>query len=164
VDKDGQEVEPIVVESDGSRPVIVVRTDIPNADDPRAKRLSVAANQIAKTDYNPDGELLKEWANEDKNIRAMFADWEWGGITGEKPDNIDYQTLWQGMPEFEQNNEAKIQLIVSFANEMDRKEFLERIGVSSYTEKTKSIWYPERKRGEMDQLGTKEGLVYSNES
>ncbi len=79
------DVEPIVVESDGTRPVIVVRTDIPNADDPRAKRLSVAANQIAHTDYNPDGDLLKQWAEEDKDIRAMFADWEWGEVTGEAP-------------------------------------------------------------------------------
>lgn len=83
------DVEPIIVESDGSRPVIVVRTDIPNLDDPRAKRLSVAANQIAKTDYNPDGELLKEWANEDKDIRAMFADSEWQEVTGEEKPTVD---------------------------------------------------------------------------
>jgi hypothetical protein len=71
------DVEPIIVESDGKRPVIVVRTDIPNADDPRAKRLSIAANQIAHTDLDFDGELLKEWGNEDKAIKAMFSDQEW---------------------------------------------------------------------------------------
>jgi hypothetical protein len=76
-------VEPIIVESDGQRPIIVVRTDIPNAEDPRAKRLSVAANQIAKTDFNPDGDLLAEWGGEDEAIRAMFADDEWEEITGE---------------------------------------------------------------------------------
>jgi hypothetical protein len=80
------DVEPIIVESDGTRPVIVVRTDIPNLDDPRARRLSVAANQIAKTDYNPDGELLKEWGGEDDAIRAMFADWEWSEVTGIVPN------------------------------------------------------------------------------
>jgi hypothetical protein len=79
------DVEPIIVESDGKRPVIVVRTDIPNADDPRAKRLSIAANQIAHTDLDFDGELLKEWGNEDKDIKAMFADSEWMEITGYLP-------------------------------------------------------------------------------
>ena len=80
------DVEPIIVHSDGKRPVIVIRDDIPNASTARAKRLSVAANQIAKTDFNPDGELLKEWAGEDDAIRKMFADSEWIEITGVVPD------------------------------------------------------------------------------
>src|SRR5512147_2648729 len=50
--------EPIIVETDGTRPVIVKRTDIASADDPRAKRLGVAANVIAHMDYAPDGEIL----------------------------------------------------------------------------------------------------------
>lgn len=78
------DVEPIVVHTDGKRPVIVIRDDIPNADDPRAKRLSIAANQIGATDWNPDGELLKEWGAEDEAIKAMFADSEWKEITGEE--------------------------------------------------------------------------------
>lgn len=88
-DDEGKLPEPIIVESDGSRPVIIVRTDIPNADDPRAKRLSVAANQIAHTDYNPDGDLLKAWGNEDKDIKAMFAESEWTEITGEEKPTGD---------------------------------------------------------------------------
>jgi DNA modification methylase len=83
------DVEPIVVESDGTRPVIVVRTDIPSADDPRARRLSVAANQIAKTDFDPDGDILKEWAGEDEDIRKMFADSEWQELTGEEKPTAD---------------------------------------------------------------------------
>jgi hypothetical protein len=77
------DVEPIIVESDGTRPVIVVRTDIPNLNDPRAKRLSIAANQIAHTDWNPDGDLLKEWGAEDEQIKAMFAADEWRNIETE---------------------------------------------------------------------------------
>lgn len=76
-------VEPIIVHSRGDRPVIIVRDDIPNADHPRARRLSVAANQIAKVDFDPDGELLKEWGGEDAQIRAMFADSEWLSVTGD---------------------------------------------------------------------------------
>ena len=83
------DVEPIIVHSDGKRPLIVIRDDIPNADDPRARRLSVAANQIAHTDWSPDGDLLKEWGAEDKDIKAMFAESEWTEITCEEKPTID---------------------------------------------------------------------------
>jgi DNA modification methylase len=83
------DVEPIIVESDGSRPVVVIRTDIPNASDPRARRLSIAANQIGATDWNPDGDLLREWGGEDEAIRAMFADSEWREATGEEKPTKD---------------------------------------------------------------------------
>lgn len=61
--------EPIIVETDGTQPIIVVRTDIPSADDPRAKRLGVAANSIAAMDYNPDGAILAMLAQEDAQIK-----------------------------------------------------------------------------------------------
>jgi hypothetical protein len=78
------DVEPIIVESDGSRPVIVVRTDIQSADDPRAKRLSVADTQIARTALDFDGDLLREWAGEDEAIRELFSAGEWEELTGEE--------------------------------------------------------------------------------
>ncbi len=89
VDEDGKEVEPIVIESDGTRPVVFVRKDIPTADDPRARRLSIAANQITAVDWSPDGALLAEWAGEDEQIKALFQDSEWQEITGEKPEPKD---------------------------------------------------------------------------
>ena len=44
----GAGVEPIIIESDGTRPVIVKRTDIQTADDPKARRLGLADNRIAE--------------------------------------------------------------------------------------------------------------------
>lgn len=70
----GLDVEPIIVESDGTRPVIHVRRDIPNASDPRAVRLGVADNVIASTDWNPDGEFLALLAAEDAAIAEMTKD------------------------------------------------------------------------------------------
>lgn len=67
----GVDVEPIVVHSDGKRPVIHVRDDIPDASDPRAVRLGVADNAIAHLDYEPDGELLALLAAEDAAIAEM---------------------------------------------------------------------------------------------
>lgn len=63
--------EPIVVETDGTRPVYIVRTDIPTADDPRAKRLGVAANSIAQVDYNPDADILAMLISQDASIAEL---------------------------------------------------------------------------------------------
>src|SRR3990172_6526237 len=65
--------DPIVIHSDGSRPVIHVRDDIPNADDPRARRLGVADNIIARVDYDPDGALLAALAADDDILKRMIA-------------------------------------------------------------------------------------------
>ena len=67
----GDEVEPIFVYSDGSRPVVHVRTDIETADDPRAVELGVAANRVAYVDYDPDIELLLE-IDEEIGLGDMF--------------------------------------------------------------------------------------------
>ena len=82
-------VEPIIVHSDGTRPIIVIRDDIPNASHARAKRLSVAANQIAKVDFDPDWGLLQEWGAEDAGIKALFSEKEWQEGTGEVPEIVD---------------------------------------------------------------------------
>ena len=54
----GVEAEPIIVHSDGTRPVIHVRDDIPNAADKRAVRLALAANRAAELDLSWDVEVL----------------------------------------------------------------------------------------------------------
>ena len=58
------DAEPIVVHTDGQRPVVVVRDDIPSADDPRAKRLGIAANRVQQVDYAPDAAVLAQLASE----------------------------------------------------------------------------------------------------
>ena len=71
----GVEAEPIVIETDGKRPIIVKRTDIPDADDERAKRLAIADNRVQEVDLEWDTEVLQgmvefgdvdlgEWWNE----------------------------------------------------------------------------------------------------
>ena len=46
----GTDAQPIVVETDGTRPVVVIRKDIPTAADPRAQRLGLADNRVAEID------------------------------------------------------------------------------------------------------------------
>ena len=54
------DVEPLEIHSDGKRPIIVIRDDIPNAADPKAQRLALADNRIQELDWNPDYSVLTE--------------------------------------------------------------------------------------------------------
>ena len=67
----GEDVEPIVIDADGTRPIIVRRIDIPSADDPRAKKLAIAANRIASVDLDWDADILAAIADE-VDISDMF--------------------------------------------------------------------------------------------
>ena len=69
----GEDVEPIIVDADGTRPIIVRRIDIPSADDPKAKKLAIAANRIASVDLDWDAEVLASIA-EEIDISDMFFD------------------------------------------------------------------------------------------
>ena len=57
----GVEVEPIVVHSNGDRPIIHVRDDIPNAQDKRAQRLALAANRAAELDLSWSVKCSPAW-------------------------------------------------------------------------------------------------------
>ena len=87
----GNESEPIVFDIDGTRPVILRRTDIPNADDPRAIRLGIADNRISEINYDPDIELLSAIADE-IDISDMYFDDELAALV-----NADSEET----PEFE---------------------------------------------------------------
>jgi hypothetical protein len=84
----GDDVEPIIVRSRGDRPIIHIREDIESADDPRAIKLSVAANRIAQIDLDWDVEVLKEW-DEEIDLSSMFFDGEIESMLGgdELPDD-----------------------------------------------------------------------------
>lgn len=88
----------IVVETDGTRPIVVKRTDIATADDPRAKRLSVAANRVAELNLAWEPGVLAELrddpavalgalftAEEMSAMQPADAD-EWSGALGDLPD------------------------------------------------------------------------------
>ena len=54
----GVDAEPVVIHSDGKRPIVVVRDDIPTADDKRAQRLALADNRIHQIDLDFDVQVL----------------------------------------------------------------------------------------------------------
>ena len=55
------EGDPIIVRMSGDRPVVIIREDIETADDPRARRLSVAANRVSEVSRDWVPEVLEEW-------------------------------------------------------------------------------------------------------
>jgi hypothetical protein len=70
VDRFGDDVEPIVIEHDGKRPVICVRTDIKSADEPVAKELAIAANVVSASNLSWDIPILD--AMEDVPLTDWF--------------------------------------------------------------------------------------------
>lgn len=54
----------IVLEHDGTKPIVEVRTDIQTADDPRAKRIALAANRVAQVNLKFDPTLLRSLSEE----------------------------------------------------------------------------------------------------
>jgi hypothetical protein len=65
----------IFVRTDGTRPVVLIREDIPTADDPRARELAIEANRIAQLNLAWDANVLAQ-AREDGIIddRQFTAD------------------------------------------------------------------------------------------
>lgn len=48
----------LVVEHDGTKPIIMVRTDIESGDSPQAREIAYAANRIAQIDLDFDAEVI----------------------------------------------------------------------------------------------------------
>lgn len=64
----------VVVHTDGTKPVVVVRDDIPNTDDPKAQRLGFTANQIASADLAFDYKELADYLARDPIAAAIAKD------------------------------------------------------------------------------------------
>lgn len=143
-DRFGEDTEPITVHTTGDRPVIVIRDDIPTADDPRAIRLGIADNRISELNYDPDIELLAAIA-EEVDISDMYFEDELAALVA-RDQNEDEGTndpveVWQGMPEFNGDAIANKSIHVHFESMDDYYQFAELVN-QKLTDKTRSIWFP----------------------
>ena len=140
----GDESEPIVVHTVGDRAVIIVRDDIPTADDPRAIRLGIADNRISELNYDPDIELLAAIA-EEVDISDMYFEDELAALVArdqnEDEGTNDQVEVWQGMPEFNGDAIANKSIHVHFESMDDYYQFAELVN-QKLTDKTRSIWFP----------------------
>lgn len=82
--------EALVIHHSGDRPIIMIRDDVPDADDPRAKRISYGANRIFEIDLNwsPEQLLLDKEAGVD--FSGLFYENEFDEITDTIPD-VDFK-------------------------------------------------------------------------
>ena len=58
----------IVIESDGTKPIIHVRTDIPNSKTPAARKLALEDNRIAELSLSWDDKILGSFAKFDETL------------------------------------------------------------------------------------------------
>jgi hypothetical protein len=70
---DMQMLDPIVVTSDGTRPIIHQRTDLDLTTDERAKRLAILQNRVGETNLEWDAEALARLAAEGVPLDDMFS-------------------------------------------------------------------------------------------
>lgn len=85
--------------------------------------------------------LLKDITAESEPLNDLLS--ELAGKPPEIPDPDSWQDHWQGMPEFEQDDQKPFRtLIVHFKTQDDVNNFVETIK-QEITDKTKSIWHPE---------------------
>jgi ParB-like chromosome segregation protein Spo0J len=123
---------------------------------PQQRALVIADNQLA-LNAGWDSEMLKaEIENlklDDFDIDLLaFSDAELSALFLEKEDGkTDADEEWQGMPEFEDEDPCFRKVIVSFDTPEDVAEFFSIIGQSD-TGKTKSIWFPEKERRDLESL------------
>ena len=66
----------VVVQSDGTKLVVVQRTDLDLASDPRAKALGVADNRVAQIGLEWEASVLQELIADGADLGAMFTDKE----------------------------------------------------------------------------------------
>lgn len=72
--------EAIIVDSDGTRPIVVRRTDIPTATDERAVRLGIAANRVASLNLEWEPDVLAQIADSGVDLGALFTADEWADV------------------------------------------------------------------------------------
>jgi hypothetical protein len=135
--------DPIVIDIDGTKPVILRRTDIPNATDPRAVRLGVAANRIAALNLDLDPGVLADIAEQGVDLSGLYFPHELAALLEGAGDEIlSAADLWKGMPEFEQEDKTAYQSIhVHFKTEQDVEDFARLIN-QTITDRTRSLWFP----------------------
>jgi hypothetical protein len=140
----------IFVRTDGTRPVVLIREDIPTADDPRARELAIEANRIAQLNLAWDASVLAQARDDGIIDDQQFTVVEMGRLLEQAgTEIIETNELWKGMPAFEQENKAAYQSIhVHFKSKEDVEAFSRLIN-QTLTDRTRAIWYPQAEKIDM---------------
>lgn len=119
----------IIVETDGTRPVVVKRTDIPSASDPRAVRLGLEANRIAQVNLDFDPVLLAQLADENAALLdGLWTDDEQIALFEDAADDIVTTNLDPGEGRYKE----QYGVIVLCADENRQEEVYSRLSREGY--------------------------------
>jgi hypothetical protein len=132
----------IIVESDGTKLVVVRRTDLDMTTDAKAKELAIADNRVGQVSLDWDVEVLAD-LDEAIGLGDWFVEGEIENLIGSLSTEMPTpEEMWEGMPEFNQPNAEAVKSIkVNFKTYDDLYQFAELIG-QKLTEKTTSINFP----------------------
>jgi hypothetical protein len=125
-----------VVDTDGETIVAVRRSGLTPE---QKKRLAIYDNRTAEL-AAWDVEVLTDFTAEGLDLSEWWQSYELNTLLNRTGD--DPNELWQGMPEFEQEEDGALATVkVHFATEEDIAAFAALVG-QTVNEKTKAIWYP----------------------
>lgn len=79
----------IIIRGDGSKPVVYIREDIPDADDPRAKLLALEANKIAADNLDWDPAVIVALGEEGVDLSGLFRDDEMATLLEGLEESVD---------------------------------------------------------------------------
>lgn len=123
-----------IIDSTGDELVAVRRTDLT----PEARRQLALYDNRAGELAAWDAEGLKADRDLGTDLQPYWTDSEQALMFG-----TEVQPSWDGMPAFEQQALAFRTLAVHFASPEDVQAFLQLIGRTDITEKTRYLWYPQ---------------------
>ena len=120
----------LVVHHDGTKPVIMVRDDIPSADTPEAREISIAANRIAQVNLDFDPEVLLGDLQAGVDLSAFFFDNELDDIllAGEQTVLSDARDMGDG---FTQDKGKQIKPVLYAQDVVDFERAIQATGVKA---------------------------------
>jgi hypothetical protein len=139
----------------GVKSIPVVYVELSDAEEQQALLSLDPIAAMAATDKAQLDALLRAVQSDDERVQALC---ERVAIQAGLMAPANYDEMWQGMPEFEQEDLQGIIIRVHFENEDDRDDFAKKTGLNISSD-TNSVWYPERPDRIKNQLGT--GMKYT---
>jgi hypothetical protein len=143
----------------GLESVPVYRLDL-GPDDPRALKVLAGDNEIGhlgEIDDRALSEMLKEIKDTDLTgllgtgyDEMMLTNLLFVTRPASEIQDFNEAAEWVGMPEYDAG-QLPLKVVVSFRNEEDRLEFARILGLT-FTEKTRSTWWPARDREDVSSL------------
>ncbi|MCG2681162.1 MAG: hypothetical protein L6455_14530 [Kiritimatiellae bacterium] len=131
----GSDAHPIIIESDGKRPIVVVRKDIANASTKHAKQISLLENRVAELNLEWDTDVLADMLKDDPDIlKGQFSEDELGDLMTDEGNPVSAE-----MPIVANLLERYDYVLIACDNETDFQFLKSMCGVrgeKSYKNKT----------------------------